>query len=112
MTDLQLSDLRAQLQEERDDLLQQLAELGVGQGAAGLTYDANFADSSQVTAEKGETEALAATLMETLQAVNAALHRMDDGTYGQCDRCGNPIAPVRLEAMPSSTRCIDCAQLP
>ena len=112
MTDLQLSDLRAQLQEERDDLLQQLAELGVGQDAPGLTYDANFADSSQVTAEKGENEALAATLQEALAHVDDALTRMDEGTYGKCSKCGKDITPARLEAMPSSTRCIDCAQLP
>jgi len=112
MTDVQRSDLRAQLEAERSDLLAQLAELGHGDAAAALTYDANFADSSQVTAEKGETEALAATLMETLQAVNAALHRMDEGTYGLCERCGNPIAPARLEAMPSATRCIEHASQP
>lgn len=113
MTDVQRSDLRAMLEAEKGDLLAQLAELGFGGGAAdALTYDANFADSSQVTAEKGETEALAATLQETLQGVDAALHRMDAGTYGLCDRCQNPIAPARLEAMPSATRCIEHASQP
>jgi len=113
MTDVQRSDLRAQLEAERADLLSQLAELGVGAGAgAALTYDANFADSSQVTAEKGETEALAATLQEALDAVDAALVRMEDGTYGRCDRCHEPIAPARLEAMPSATRCIQHASQP
>jgi RNA polymerase-binding transcription factor DksA len=113
MTDVQLSDLRAQLEAERADLLAQLAELGHGGDAAdALTYDANFADSSQVTAEKGETEALAATLQETLTAVDAALNRMDKGTYGLCERCQAPIAPARLEAMPSATRCIEHASQP
>ena len=112
MTDVQLADLRAQLNEEREDLLAQLAELGVGQGTQGLAYDANFADSSQVTAEKGENEALVATLQEALTQVEAALVRMDEGTYGTCTRCGKQISPARLEAMPSVTRCIDCAQLP
>ncbi len=113
MTDVQRSELRAQLEAERADLLSQLAELGVGAGAgAALTYDANFADSSQVTAEKGETEALAATLQEALDAVDAALVRMEDGTYGRCDRCHEPIAPARLEAMPSATRCIQHASQP
>ena len=113
MTDVQLSDLRAQLEAERADLLAQLAELGHGSGAAeALTYDANFADSSQVTAEKGEAEALAATLQETLEAVDAALLRMDQGTYGLCQRCRAPIAPARLEAMPSATRCIEHASQP
>ena len=113
MTDVQRSDLRAQLEAERADLLCQLAELGVGAGAgAALTYDANFADSSQVTAEKGEAEALAATLQEALEAVDAALARMEDGSYGLCERCHQPIAPARLEAMPSATRCIEHASRP
>jgi len=113
MTDVQLSDLKAQLEAERADLVAQLAELGHGASPADpLTYDANFADSSQVTAEKGETEALAATLQESLEAVDAALHRMDEGTYGLCDRCQAPIAPARLEAMPSATRCIEHASQP
>ncbi|MEO5680344.1 MAG: TraR/DksA C4-type zinc finger protein [Acidimicrobiales bacterium] len=113
MTDVQRSDLRAQLEAEKSDLLAQLAELGVGDDATdALTYDANFADSSQVTAEKGETEALAATLQEALDAVDAALVRMDDGTYGRCERCQDPIAPARLEAMPSATRCMEHANQP
>ncbi len=113
MTDLQRSNLRDQLEAERTDLVSQLAELGVGADAGdALTYDANFADSSQVTAEKGETEALAATLQEALDAVDAALVRMEDGTYGRCDRCHEPIAPARLEAMPSATRCIQHASQP
>lgn len=113
MTDVQHSELRAQLEAERADLHAQLAELGVGAAAGDeLTYDANFADTSQVTAEKGETEALAATLQEALDAVDAALGRMEAGTYGTCDRCHEPIAPARLEAMPSATRCIEHASLP
>jgi RNA polymerase-binding transcription factor DksA len=113
MTDVQLSDLRAQLEAEKADLLAQLGELGFGESPAdALTYDANFADSSQVTAEKGETEALAATLQESLTAVDAALSRMEKGTYGLCERCQAPIAPARLEAMPSATRCIEHASQP
>src|SRR5689334_18718186 len=111
MTDLALDSLRTQLEGERADLVTQLAELGVGAQAEELTYDANFADSSQVTAEKGEAEALAAQLQESLDAVEAALVRMDEGTYGTCVRCGKAISPARLEAMPSSARCIDCASL-
>ena len=113
MTDVQRSDLRAMLEAEKADLLAQLAELGIGaKPGEALTYDANFADSSQVTAEKGETEALAATLQESLHAVDAALQRMDKGTYGLCERCGAAIAPARLEAMPSATRCIEHASRP
>ena len=106
--DATLSDLRAQLEEERGSLRQQLADLGFGD-AGGLDYDQNFADSSQVTAERGEVEALAGKLKATLTEVELALDKMDEGTYGACERCGQPIAPARLEAMPAARLCIDCA---
>jgi DnaK suppressor protein len=43
-----------------------------------------------------------------LQAINSALTRMEAGTYGRCQNCGQPISPERLEAIPWATRCIDC----
>ncbi|HZN16046.1 MAG TPA: TraR/DksA C4-type zinc finger protein [Acidimicrobiales bacterium] len=108
MTDLAPADLRAQLERERDDLRAQLAELGFGEEGL-LDYDSNFADSSQVTAERGEAEALASSLKETLDEVVAALSKIEAGTYGLCENCGKPIAPARLEAKPAARFCIDCA---
>lgn len=101
-------DFRGLLEHERADLRRQLAELGFGE-SGGLTYDPNFADSSQVTAERGEAEALAEKLRDTLEEVEAALTRLAEGTYGRCERCGQPIAPARLEAMPTARTCINCA---
>lgn len=101
-------DLKTLLEEERDSLLHQLAELGFGD-AGGLSYDSNFADTSQVTAERGEAEALAGQLREALDGVSRALEKVEDGTYGVCERCHKPISPARLEAKPASTHCIDCA---
>jgi len=105
--DLVLSDVRAALEAERDELQRQLAALGVGATAG--DYDANFADSSQVTAERGEAEALATTLKETLNDVERALGKLDAGTYGSCESCGQPIGEPRLEAMPTARQCITCA---
>ncbi len=100
-------DLRAQLEEERDSLRAQLDELGIG--GSGLNYDSNFADSSQVTAERGEAEALGAKLKETLDDVEHALAKLDSGDFGTCEGCGEQINPARLEAMPAARHCIDCA---
>ena len=108
-SELQTPDLRALLEQERADLTAQLAELGYGDGGAGLEYDSNFADSSQVTAERGEAEALANTLKETLAEVEHALAKLEQGQFGKCEKCEKPIAPARLEAMPASRFCIDCA---
>ena len=93
------------LEEERAGLRRQLDDLGFGD-AGGLNYDSNFADTSQVTAERGEAEVLAGELKETLEEVEAALERLAQGTYGRCERCGQEIAPARLEAMPAARLCI------
>ena len=108
-SDAPTSDARAMLEQERNDLRAKLAELGFDGGGVGLDYDSNFADSSQVTAERGEAEALASKLQETLAEVESALTKLDDGSYGTCESCGNQIAPARLEAKPAARFCIDCA---
>lgn len=71
--------------------------------------DDNFADSGQVAAEQGENQALAAQLRNDLADVELALKKLDDGTYGQCETCGEAISPARLEAMPAARFCIDHA---
>ena len=107
-SDAALADLRAALDEERAQLRHQLADLGFGDDG-GLAYDQNFADSSQVTAERGEVEALANSLKETLAEVEHALAKFEAGTFGLCENCGQPIAPARLEAKPGARLCINCA---
>ncbi len=107
-SDAALADLRAALDEERAQLRHQLADLGFGDDG-GLAYDQNFADSSQVTAERGEVEALANSLKETLAEVEHAIAKFEGGTYGLCENCGQPIAPARLEAKPGARLCINCA---
>jgi DnaK suppressor protein len=100
--------MRASLEEERSSLRAKLAELGFGENG-GLDYDQNFADSSQVTAERGEAEAVAKSLSETLGEVEHALAKFEAGDYGTCENCGQPIAPARLEAQPAARFCINCA---
>jgi RNA polymerase-binding transcription factor DksA len=97
--------MRAQLTAERDRVLEQLAQIGVDAGS----FDENFADSGQVTAERGEVEALSGSLLETLQDIDEALAKLDAGTYGICESCGRTIPDARLEAMPAARLCIECA---
>ena len=102
-------DFAALLRQSRPGLQAQLTELGFADQGSGLNYDSNFADSSQVTAERGEAERLATELQETLDEVEAAIARLEAGTYGLCEDCGKPIGPARLEAMPAARFCIDDA---
>jgi len=98
---------RGQLEAERASLAEQLDALGTTAPAANL--DSNFADSAQVAAEVGEARTLAESLREQLDAVEAALERIAAGTYGICQSCGGPVGDARLEAMPETRYCINCA---
>jgi DnaK suppressor protein len=108
-TDAPATDYRNLLEIEQANLQGELSDLGFDHGRTGLDYDANFADTSQVTAERGEAEALAGKLKDTLEEVHAAIARLDGGTYGTCEVCGVAISPARLEAMPATRFCIDHA---
>jgi len=45
-----------------------------------------------------------------MQLIQAALRRLDDGTYGTCVTCGRSISEGRLRALPEAAQCVDCAQ--
>jgi RNA polymerase-binding transcription factor DksA len=101
------SSVRADLTSERDRLAAQIDNLEPSTSESRV--DDNFADLGQVAAEQGENQALAAQLRNELAEVERALQKLDDGTYGLCETCGQPIAPARLEAMPAARFCIDHA---
>jgi DnaK suppressor protein len=108
LSETTLSDLRTSLEQERSDLRARLTEMGLLSGGD-LAFDQNFADSSQVTAERGEVEALAGNLRDSLTDVDAALAKLDDGGFGVCEGCGQQIPPARLEANPAAKLCMECA---
>ncbi|MFL6205332.1 MAG: TraR/DksA family transcriptional regulator [Acidimicrobiales bacterium] len=101
-----LSTVRSDLVDERDRLNAQIAALEPGGGSS---FDDNFADSGQVAAEQGENKVLASQLRSELDEVERALAKLEDGTYGQCESCGEPIGEARLEAMPATRFCIQHA---
>ena len=107
MADVTNATQRALLEEERARIRTQLEQMG--HFGTGMSFDEGFADSGQVTAERGEVEALAQSLVETLTEVEHALEKFDAGTYGVCEQCGDPIPEARLEAKPAARLCINCA---
>ena len=109
MAEQQVQDeTRARLESEHANLAGQLAELSSNADEA-LEFDENFADSAQVAAEQGENRVLASSLREQLSEVDRALDRLDQGAYGLCTNCAQAIDAERLEAMPATPHCIDCA---
>ena len=69
-------------------------------------------DSAEQAQERENDEVVDAIGNETAQSIRdiqAALARIEDGTYGICGRCGEEISLGRLQAVPEATRCVNCA---
>ena len=105
MSDVAAGGQRAALTAERKRVTDELETIGIDSGA----NDSGFADSGQVTAERGEVDALVGSLRDTLSDIDDALVKIDAGTYGVCEQCGEAIGDARLEAMPAARLCIKCA---
>ena len=112
MDQQQLDTLKKALQEERASVDNQLSEQNAPADTEGVEVDVDegFADSAHATAERSQTLALVEQLHEHSKAIDSALARIDEGTYGKCESCGQDIPFERLEARPTATLCINCAQ--
>lgn len=108
-------ELRGQLMGESERLQAALVELR-GQGESAQTfqadeqdaYDQHPADQGSELFEREKNMALDRELQASFDEVNAALARMDEGTYGVCARCGKPIPEKRLRARPESLYDVEC----
>ena len=108
METVDLEAIRRALLEERARLVDEIGEAIVAPGQ--ITYGSQAAAASQVFTQQRDL-ALQDRSDHQLELVDEALARLDDGTYGRCIRCGEQIAPDRLEALPWAARCIECQRL-
>jgi DnaK suppressor protein len=69
------------------------------------------AEISEVDIQEEIEFALIQMKTETLNQIDAALRRIEDGTYGECFECGDEIAAARLRALPFAVRCRDCEEV-
>lgn len=73
--------------------------------------DSHMADSASETLDREMELSIGDNADHLLESIDAALGRIDTGAYGNCERCGQPIASDRLEALPWATKCIECKRL-
>ncbi|MBD0736772.1 TraR/DksA family transcriptional regulator [Streptomyces sp. CBMA29] len=110
-----------EVDEARAELLGEVERLTEGissseAAVAGLLRDSGdgAGDDEADTGTKNITReyemALAANTREMLAQTRHALERLDEGTYGLCESCGNPIGKARMQAFPRATLCLDCKQ--
>ena len=113
-TAAELAEVRALLEAEADRLRSEITE--AESDIADLLRDISDtggedqADTGSKTFEREHEMSLAASHREILGQTERALSRIDDGTYGVCESCGNPIGKARLQAFPRATLCMTCKQ--
>jgi DnaK suppressor protein len=73
--------------------------------------DSHLGDSATETVDREIEQSLEDNAEHLLASIDQALARIDDGTYGICVRCGQPIAADRLSALPYAAKCIECKRL-
>ncbi len=102
--------LRDELARQREALRHEVIEHGADPDSddVSIEADAGFADRSHSTEERSREIAVVRALRSNLHDVERALAKMENGTYGTCERCGQPIGSERLEAIPWALLCIDC----
>ena len=104
-----IAEFQRALLAERERLLVEIAD-AEPQAPGQMTYGSQAAMASEVVAQQRDI-ALRERSTRQLEAVEAALVRLDDGTFGICRRCGKPIPEERLEARPWAALDIECQRL-
>jgi DnaK suppressor protein len=118
LTPEEISALKARLVEERARLMNELGYMesrllrNSPRDAAGdlSGYSYHLADAGTDADEREKAAQLTSAEGRLLAEIDAALDRLDAGTYGSCASCGSDIGFKRLAAMPSATRCIACKE--
>lgn len=110
----ELNDLKKRLLDERQELQRQAAEIeesSFGGAQSELTgdiasFDEEFADAGTATFERERDLSLSNNIRDLTDKIDRALERIEEGTYGLCERCGRPIEKARIKALPYATLCI------
>jgi len=109
---------RELLDAERRQALRRLAALtGDFKDVVEAARDSNGDDEhdpegATIAFERAQVAALVEQVQHHLAEVESAIDRLADGTYGICQRCGQPIVAARLEARPTARTCVGCASTP
>jgi RNA polymerase-binding protein DksA len=108
-----LDEFRTALLKEQEELRAQLTELEESSFATPqseisgeMAFDEEYADSGTATFERERDLSLENNIRDLLEKIGKALVRLDEGSFGVCERCGKPIEKARLKALPYANLCI------
>ena len=111
-----LDRFRKRLEEERErleglvrDIETEREEVRLTETSSDRSPDPNTAEGGSLAFEMEKELSLWQNAQDILSKIEEAIGRIDDGTYGTCDECGNAIPVARLDAIPYTKLCVDCS---
>jgi DnaK suppressor protein len=81
------------------------------ESGASVGFGKRVGDGTTEAVERISSTATARSIFASIEAIDSALANIEAGTYGVCENCGGEIPPARLEALPATSVCVDCARL-
>jgi RNA polymerase-binding transcription factor len=106
----ELLEQRALFEKEYKDLEQGSFNTSQSELSGEVSFDEEYADAGTFTFERERDLSLSNNIQDLMDKVKIALRKIEDGSYGICERCGRPIDKARLKALPYSVLCITCKQ--
>jgi DnaK suppressor protein len=98
------------LHRHREELQAQMARLTKApERGSGISFGKRVGDGTTEAVSRLNDVSVVDNLSASVEQVERALERLEDGHYGECEHCGRPIPPARLQARPESTLCVECA---
>ncbi len=111
MTTERYDELRRMLNERRREITSEVqGRIRVARSEQTVGDVVDAVETSEADIQEDIEFALLQMKAETLNKINEALARLEDGTYGYCFECGEDIAEQRLRALPFAVRCKDCEE--
>jgi RNA polymerase-binding protein DksA len=109
--------LRKRILDERERLEREIVDLdadlseSLEDSSEESPYDQHMAETAAVTLDREIDLTLEENARSSISQIDRALRKLEDGSYGRCDKCDKPISDDRLSAAPYATLCIDCKRL-
>lgn len=104
------AEIRQKLLERRQELQQRIADIKTDVTHANEPMPSDFAEQAVERENEEVLDALGEASEVELRAISKALARIESGDYGVCEGCGTDIPPKRLEVLPFSDQCVQCAE--
>ena len=107
----QNTDTERLLRDRLAEVQARIAELAKApEPGSGIGFGKRIGDGTSEAISRRNDIGVGNSLLVTEEKLTRALAKLDEGSYGRCDHCGDPIAPGRLQVAPESALCIDCAR--